>query len=715
MARREFLDLGPLLSPRGIAVVGASPRGNRGSRVLENLERFGYPGPVWVVHPHHDRVLGYPTVARVADLPAEIDLVLVAVQATRAVDAVREAAEREIRAVVVIGSGFGEGDAGTDHATELAELVAAHGLVLCGPNCYGVLDVAGGVAAYSGRVLEPLQRGNVALLMQSGALTHAVTDPAAGRGFGLSALITTGNEIGVQLSDYLAWYADDPRTQVIGVFAEGIRDGTAFAEAARRAREQAKAVVVLSSGRSEVGRQAALAHTGAVSGGAAALDGLLAQVGAVRVDDLDEFRETLLLFSHLLGGAQSVGPDLIGRAAGQVAMLSISGGACGLVADLAESVGLTLAPFGADVAQRLKEVLPEFAAVNNPLDVTGAAAEDTSILRDSLRAVATGADVAATVFVMNVGQPGPGQEEFYRAQARILAQVAQEAPTPLVLLTASSGTLHPELARICADGGVAVTMGLRPGARALSAWLAWQNHVPRSAPAALPRQPWPTQGGVVAGQDALRLLTTAGITVPRAALARTFQEAEKLAAELTGPFALKIESPDIAHKTEVRGVRLQVPVQEVAEATAQLLQDVRAAQPQARLEGVLVQEMAPGNGLECLVGVIDDPQAGLSMSIAPGGVLTELTGPAAARPIPLSERDVEELLDSSMLTALLAGYRGSPQLDRPALVRTAVAFSQLVAALPDVAAAEINPLLVGPVDRGTIAVDGLFIPRDARS
>jgi acetyltransferase len=701
MEMRRFRDVEPLLAPRGIAVVGATPRGNRGSRVLENLERFGYAGRVVVVNPGHREVLGHPAVPTVADLPSGIDLAVVALGADRAVGVVREAGEVGIRGAVVIGSGFGEGASGGERAAELAAVVAKYDMVVCGPNCYGTLDLGTGAAAYSGRVVDPLVRGNVALVMQSGALTHAVTDSALGRGLGLSALVTTGNEVSTTVADYLAWYADDHGTDVIGVFVEGLRDARAFADACRRARANGKAGVVLASGRSETGRRAAMAHTGAISGAAAALDGLLASVGAVRVEDLDEFRETLILFSTLAGRSRA--------SASGIGVLSISGGACGLTADAAELAGIELSTFSSTTNEALLAALPDFAAVNNPLDVTGAASEDPGILTAALRAVVADEGVGVALFAMNVGLAGAGQEEFYRRQARIIAEVAGETDKPLVLTGMTGGALDPGIAALAAPARVPVLLGIRPALRALRSWVTWPTLNTREAPSAPEPVDWPSAHAVAAGADALGALVGAGVRVARHRLVTDPGEAAETVASFDGPAVLKVESPDIAHKTEAGGVRLRVTADSAAREAADLLAEVATKVPGARVEGILVQEMVTGERLECLVGIVADPQVGLCLTIAPGGVLAELLGPAAARPVPVNASDVEELIDSSVLGTLLDGYRGGPPMDREALVDAAVRFSRLAASIPGLAAAEMNPLLVGERGHGVVAVDCLMV------
>lgn len=696
-----FRDLRPLLRPRSIAIVGASPRGNRGTRVIENLRRFGFGGEVHVVNPKYDEVAGVPCVPSVSALPDGVDLIVLAVSADSALAAMGDAGEHGIRAAVLIGSGFGEGSVGTGRADELQRLLTRYDMVACGPNCYGIADLVSGTAAYSGRIVDPLPRGNVALVLQSGALSHAVTDSAMGRGLGVSALVITGNEASATVSDYVAWYAEDESTEVIGVFLEGLRDADTFAAACRLARSKGKAVIVVSSGRSALGRQAAMAHTGAISGSAAALDGLLASVGAVRVGDLDEFRETVLLFSHLRRtGSKATG----------VSVLSISGGASGLTADAAESFSLSLPPFGPAATDQLTGILPEYAVVNNPLDVTGSAAEDPAILSRSLRVAADQPATGLVVFAMNVGLSGPGQEALYRKQAEILAEAAADTETPIVLMTMVAGPLDPVIHATLSQAGVPVVMGLRPGTVALKAWLDWAGYTPVARPEVEKAPTWPTAHAVASGSDAMEVLADAGVPAAPFGVAATAAEVAAVVERVGTPVVLKIESPDIAHKTEVGGVRLGLTTAVEATAAAEaMLESVRHRAPEANITGFMVQRMVGGDRIECLMGVVNDPQIGLVLSIAPGGVLAELMGPAASRPVPLAPRDAEELIDSSVLGTLLEGYRGSPAYDRAALVQTLVRFSEMAASLPGLAAAEVNPLLVLPEGEGVAAVDCLLI------
>jgi acetyltransferase len=696
----SFRDLTPLFRPRGIAVVGATPRGNRGLEVLRNLRRFGFEGATYAVNPKHDEIDGFPCVPTLGQLGAGTDLVVVAVAAERVVDVVDDAGMAGIPAAVVIASGFGDGGLGERRRDDLRSVLEMHGMVAVGPNCYGLLDVHQKVAAYSGSIVDPLEPGGVALILQSGALTHAVTDSAVDRGLGLSAIVTTGNELSASLADYVAWFANDPCSTVLGIFLEGLRDPVAFAAAARRARTAGKPVVVLATGRSGRGRSAALAHTGAVAGSGSALSGLLRSVGAIQVHDLDEFRETLLLLSSVPAP----------RAPG-AAVVSISGGGTGLMADLAEEMGLSLPELSDDVRVGVQGVLPDFGVAANPLDATGAAAEDPAILPALMGQLARNPSVGAVCFAFNVGHGSLGQEGFYRQQGHLLAAFARTCETPTVAFSMTSGQVDQEIRRTLANANVPLLSGMRPSLTAIGSWLRWYQQDVNDAPPTPAARPLPGHREVVSGYDALAELETMGITIPPYEVVASPEEAAEAAVRVGFPCVLKIESPEILHKTEVGGVQtnLRSP-EEVQRAAEAMWEKTRSAAPHAEINGFLVQGMVSGPTLECLLGVVRDPQVGLVLSVAPGGVLVELLGEAASMPVPVGAAQAESMLEGSALSRLLAGYRGAPPLDRQALVDAIVAFSDLAAAYGSgLAAAEINPLLVRARGKGVAAVDCLII------
>lgn len=697
------LDLAPLLDPQTVAVVGASPRGNRGLTILQNLARFGSKARIYPLHPRVSEIAGLTAYHDFDQLPETCDFVAIALGADPSLDVLEAAIEHGARAALLIAGGFGEGGVGLARRDQLSRLIAESGLLLCGPNCYGILNVASGFAAYSGDLVEPFTPGRIALVMQSGALTHSLTDSSVGRGLGLSHLITTGNEIATTTADYVCALALDERVDVIGVFLEGLRNPDRFAAAVATARAHGKPVVALTVGRSELGQRAAIAHTGAVAGGGAAMSGFLRRIGVVSTADIDEFRETLLLF----------GAGLI-PGEGGAALVTMSGGGAGLLGDIAEREELAIAPLRESTAAKIEAVLPEFATVANPLDVTGAAAERPELVSGAIDALRSDPGVGAVVLALNVAGASEGQQELYRGQARILADCCASAPGPPgVAISLVSGPVDAELVSILRGAGIPLLTGASPALAALSFWLSW-HHQP--TPPALVRQPCSAQpsgiaDGLVAGYRALQLIADAGIATPSAYSASSVSEIADGWSQITAPVVLKIESPGLAHKSDIGGVEPGIAsASALQQAAHQITARVAQRAPGLPIRGFLVQSQVSGPSVECLVGIVRDQQVGLVLSIAPGGLLAELGGPAATAPVPVSRDDIEYLIENSVLARLLAGYRGAPRADRTALVELICRFSTLAESLgPSLQAAELNPVMVLPDGEGAVAVDALIV------
>lgn len=697
-------DLRTLLDPRSIAVVGASPRGNRGMQILTNLRRFGSTARIYPVHPRAETVAGLRAYPDLASLPETCDFAAIALEADAALDVLEQAIEAGTRAGLLIASGFGEGSSGTQRRGRLDRMLAESGFRLCGPNCYGIVNLSAGFAAYGGQIVDPFEVGRVALVMQSGALTHSVTDSAVGRGLGLSHLITTGNEASVTLGQYVRALAHDDAVDVIGVFIEGLRDADDFADAAIEAANLGKPVVALTVGRSAPGQRAALAHTGAIAGRGEALSGLLRRCGVVQADDLDEFRETLLLFSA------RTAPTAQG-----VAIASISGGGTGLLADRTDELGVPVAELESTTVDQLSGILPDFATVANPLDLTGAAAENPDLASGALAALQTDPSVGLVVLALNVLRGSAGQADLYREQARILAKRAKEPGAPVVAMSLTGGEADEVVMRTLGDHDIPLLGGTTPSLKALAALMDWHR---RSTPTSIDRSPTSHSrplppGRVAAGETAIAILADAGISVPPSYVAADPAGVAARWDELTTPVVLKVESAGLAHKTEVGGVTTNIRTRDELRAAATRM-EAAVRDAQRAVDGYLVQSQVTEPAVECIVGVVRDPQVGLVLTVAPGGVLTELAGPAATTPIPASSAEIEYLLDASPLGALLDGYRGAPRADREALVQLVVDFGALAASLgPELHAAELNPVLVLSEGRGAVAVDALFVKEES--
>jgi acetyltransferase len=697
-----------LLRPSSVAIVGATPGDGRGGWIHEQLLRHGYDGPIYPVNPKYAEIRGARAYPTLLDIPGPVEFVAVALGAGQAISTIEQCAQKGVRAALFVASGFAEaGPAGQAIQAELRRVALAHGIAVCGPNCYGVANLHGRFAAYGGALTEPLRRGPIALLFQSGALTHSAMDPVAARTSGYSYIVTTGNEAVVELADYVAALADDPHTRVIACFAEGLKSPARFFTAARAALARGKRMVVLKTGRSELARRAALAHTGALTGPDDAYDALFRQLGIARVPDLDELIETAELLAQ-------AGPDKPGAAA----IITISGGSCGVAADLAQSVGLALAPLAEATTERLRAILPPFASPGNPLDLTGAIGGDPALLPGALDALAADEHVGALALALNtpIGGDQPSRE-LYQLMCRAVAERAAAGGKLHMVFSISSGAYDPEVVAIASAAGLPLLQGMRESLAALAHW--------QRAAVELPAEPDSLAGPPLAEAIALvrrsaeatlgeheakAVLAAAGLPVAREVLAATADEAVAAAEAIGYPVALKISSPDLPHKTEAGGVRLGlVGPEDVRAAFEQIVASARAYRPDARIDGALVQQQVPG-GLELLVGVVNHAGLGPVVVAGLGGVLVEALGDRAVRAAPFDVAEARAMIAETRAGRLLAGWRGGPPLDADALALALARVSRLAWELRDeVAAIDINPLIVLPQGHGVAIVDALIV------
>jgi acetyltransferase len=538
---------------------------------------------------------------------------------------------------------------------------------------------------------------------------------SAARTNGYSYIITTGNEAVIELADYVAAIADDPHTRVIACFVEGFKSPERFFAAARQAIGQGKRLVILKAGRSELAQRAALAHTGALTGPDDVYDALFRQLGIARVADLDELIETAELLSRTsrVPAGLSIGRD------SAAAIVSISGGSSSVAADLAQQLGLALAPIEPATAARLRAILPPFATAQNPLDLTGAIGGDPQLLPGALAALVADSKINAVALALNtpIGGDEPGQA-LYQAMCRAVAASAAVSDTLHVVFSMSSGQFDPEIVRIMRASDVPLLMGMRESIAALAHWQRDSVDAGMRDPtllagaelslaAQLVRQ---SAAATLAEHAAKAVLAAAGIPICREIAAATADDAVRAAEQIGYPVALKINSPDILHKTEAGCVRLSLDSPEtVADAFQAISEHAHRYQPGARIDGVLVQEMVHG-GVEALVGITNYAGLGPMIVFGLGGIFVEMLEDWAMRAAPIAEAEARAMIAETRAARILAGWRGGPPLDVAALAQALVLVSQLAWQLRDtIAAIDINPLMVLPLGQGVKVVDALII------
>jgi acetyltransferase len=703
------MDLTPLMKPRSVAVVGASQRVNRATRVITNLKTFGYAGRVFPVNAKYTEVLGLPCYPDLGALPELPDVVVVAIPGADVPAVLADAAARGVRGAVVLSSGFGEaGAAGRARQEALERLAAERGLAICGPNCYGVFNVALGSATFSADFTQAPRPGAVALVSQSGGFSHAIAEHLMQqRALGLSYIVSCGNQAGTGVEDYVEFLVEDPGTQVVAVYVEGFRRPATLRAAAARARALGKPIVALKVGRSENAREATLAHTGSLAGTPEIVEALLRQLGIVQVASLNEMLDTVTL----LAGAQRVT-----RPRWRTVVVSGLGGECGRVADAAERAGVELPPLSPATVEEIASFMPDFANPRNPLDGTGAMYEDASLFPRLLDCVLKedGADVVAVNLRANV--PRPGGWAPNREFARIIREKLAGGTDRLVLAFSSfaGADLDQDLVGPLAEVGVPFLEGTETAMLAIRHLVEHRRFLDRHAdtPAATvataPHSPVHARG-VLGNAEAMRLLREFGIPLADTVPAATADAAVAAAERMGYPVVVKVDSADVAHKSDVGGVRLGCgDAAAVRRAFDEVLAEVGRSAPAAKLEGVLVQPMVAG-GVEMIVGVKSDPVLGPAVVCGFGGVLVEVMRDVAVRVPPIDLRDAGAMLAELRGAPLLRGVRGRPAADVEAIAEVLVKIAALAETHRErLRAIDLNPLVVREAGKGAAVVDWLI-------
>ncbi|MGK7866034.1 acetate--CoA ligase family protein [Falsiroseomonas sp. E2-1-a20] len=673
--------LGTLLRPRSVAVVGASADATKtGGRPVGYLLKHGFAGDVWPVNPRVAEIAGLRCYPDVASLPRAPDVGIVLVGPERAEAAVRDLAARGCQAAIVLAGGYGEtGEAGAARQSALKR--AAGAMRLLGPNTIGVVNLTDHIVLSASGALEVanLPPGGLSVVSQSGGILGALLSRGAAAGIGFAKLVATGNEGDIEVAEMLDALVDDPATTAIALYLEGLRNPEAFRRAARRAAAAGKPVVAFKVGRSEAGALAAISHTGAMAGADRMYDAFFQSLGVLRAE---RFFDLLEVPSALSQGR---------RAAGfRVAVLTSTGGAGALVADAVGLAGGTLPPPDAEATARIAALIGE-AGIGNPVDVTLAGLRP-DLFRGAIGALLDSPGYDSLVVVVGssaLAQPDLVADSILEARGTsakpVIAYVSPHAPHIAAGLNARGvpASTTPE------------------GIAAILAALARPSPAPakESRAAALPELPT----GRLNESESKALFAHFGIPATREATARTPAEAEAAAAGLGARLVVKLLARDLAHKSDIGGVVLNVAPDQVAEVGARLL----AKLPEA--EGLLVQEQVSG-GIEMILGLVRDPHLGSAVLLGAGGTAAEIFGDTVLRMLPLTGRDALDMVAGLKVSRILAGYRGAPAADVPALVAAILAFSSMGEAFGErLLEAEINPLFVLPAGQGVRAADGLAV------
>jgi len=700
-ALRDPRSLKRLLAPRSMAVIGVSgePTGF-GARTVQNMGQFD--GPVWCVNPKYagQELHGRPCYASVDDLPGAPDSAVIALPRTGVMAAVQALAKKGGGGAVLYASGYGETDL-PERAVEEQELrdtARAMGFPLLGANCLGFCDHTqrAGATFMPDYVKMTAPAGGVGVVSQSGALGYALMQ-AAERGFAMCHMATAGNATDLDVCDLAAFQLTMPECRAIALVVEGLRDARRLFELGELARQAGKPIVVLKLGRGEIGAKAAMSHTGSLAGSTAAWSAGFERAGMLEVEDFDALLETAGFF------AKAGAPKARG-----VGILTPSGGAGIMAADHAEFAGLALPQPAPATEAIFRATLPDFGSPRNPCDMTAQVATNPKYFEDCMLAMLNDDQYATVVFPVVYHNPAPAATP---SRMKTLEPMAAASGKPICIAWVPESLEGPGAEAADVSPNLVLFRSMRRMMNALRLW--FHHHDPKPAPA-VPDAAASAAAGKLPGGAATLMeaaakaaFAEAGLPVVRELRAASPEDAARAAESLGYPVVLKVDSPDIAHKTEVGGVQLNLTdAAAVRAAFARIMEGAKQHAPAARVDGVLIQRME-ARGVELILGARRDPQFGVMVLVGLGGVQAELWKDVALEVAPVSPEGAMAMLKRLKAWPLLDGFRGAEPVDVQAVADAIARFSAFAAAAGDrLEEAEINPLLCRA--DGCVAVDGLM-------
>jgi acyl-CoA synthetase (NDP forming) len=686
----EFRSPLPLLDPPSIAIVGASERAKWATQIFGNLRAFGYKGKVYPVNPRLAEVWGSPCYPDLASLPEPPQHAMVIVPAPAVQSVLETGVKAGLKSATVYASQIGEGEDPqiVARGTALKALIEQSGLIVCGPNCMGANALREKYFGYPNTELCALAPGAVGIVTQSGGTLQYLGQVGAQRGCKFSYMISSGNEINLDLADYVNFLVEDSHTRVILLFIEGIRRPQVFMSAAAKALEAGKPIIAIKTGKSQKSRDSARSHTGAVAGDYAAFTAMCERHGIIVCPTLDDTVEMTLAFQS---GRLPKGP--------RVGWVTTSGGTVDLLYDYLDEIGGTTAPdFDAATKAKIRHLVSPELALKNPLDAgnPGGEAESAELCR------AIAADPNVDMLAWGSTLPS-GQRARDPA---LLRGVAQSTDKPVIAFVRMSFPVDQQAVAFQEQVGFPYLQGLPETARALAA-LAFYGA--RRGKQIAPLPPPRGRAETLEGAAFEAALAGAGLTPPKSGHAASPGEAAKIAARIGFPVALKIASAQISHKTELGGVRLNLKSAPEVEREAEALAAAVSKLASTRLDGFMVQEMV--EGVEVIVGAHHDPLFGPMIVVGAGGILVELVRDVACRLLPVGPPDARAMIAELKVAKLLAGFRGQPVADLDALVTAICGLSDFYLdhrhLLSDL---ELNPLMVLPQGKGVRAVDVRMAP-----
>ncbi|WP_019379274.1 acetate--CoA ligase family protein [Virgibacillus halodenitrificans] len=714
--KENYLSLEPLFNPRTVAVLGASENKNKlGYLQVKALLNNGFNGEIYPINPNSEMIEGLPCYPNLADTPKQVDLVLFCVSADKVKKCLEECGINKVKAAVIFASGFSEiGEDGQKEQEQLNKIAKKHGVRIIGPNCVGIVNTMNGLmGTFSpGLTHVPVnEQREVGFITQSGAFGVLTYIAAAQNGLTFNYFVSVGNEVNTQFSDVIEYMLHDDQTSIISGYLEGEKNPQKLRLLAEQALERNKPIIIMKSGRSLAGSRAAASHTGSLAGSDQIYDDFFKQTGIVRAEDYDD----IISFSKLfLSGRLPKGKN--------TAIITSSGGRGINEADRCERYGLNVHSLSQDTKQKIQKVIPPFASATNPIDLTAAAAiTHPELFLAPLQALVEDADtdiIFFSEFPMEWDENHPSLQKFI--------EICKSTDKLIFVTTFPlEGMSVPKGANALTKNGIPFIPGNLNPIRALSKLADYsEKYLQHMQKKELPKEDRVINkanvkdvlnpGATLSESEASNILDAYGIPTVKRSLAITADEAVQHAKQIGFPVVLKIDSPDIPHKSDANAIRLNVRnEQEVRHAFSEINKNAKWYKPNAKINGVAVQEMLR-DGVEIIVGVTNDTYFGPVIMLGLGGVFVEVFKDVSFRVSPLTRQDAMDMIEELKSSVILKGIRGRAPVDIEGIVEILLKVSALVSDYgEEIKELDINPLIV--YEKGVVAADAMLVVHERQS
>jgi acyl-CoA synthetase (NDP forming) len=710
-SRQRPLD--SFFTPQSIAIIGASPDAKKIRGLLQSLlQKNGYPGKLYPVNPSYGEIAGVRCFPSIGAIGESIDLALIAIPAPSVLPALEQCARAGVRNAVIISSGFAEEGGGSfEMQRDIAALARRTGMRISGPNAEGFYNEIGRVAATFSPAVDVMPGATrhiaatrrIGIVAQSGGIGFALYNRGRAMGLSFSYVVSTGNEVDLHIGDFLNHMVHDDATDVVMLFLESVRDAKSFVDAAAEAARISKPIIVAKIGKSDAGERAAASHTASMTGWNAAYRAVFAKHGFIEAHDPDE--------AVAIAAALTSAPVPNGDRA---AVITASGGAGAWAADVLATSGFTVPELSPDLQAKIAALIPSYGSARNPVDVTAQAIQ-TGGLQRAIELLNEADEIDVIALVVSLASEHRVLFELEAMQA-----IIESRRKPVLVY---SYTIPSEFGRgKMAEAGLPVFASLADLGKAARHLVARAHFIP---PTEVKRRRFQVPPGLfqrasakfgcLSESDSKQLLKACGIAFPDEQLVANDEEFDRAMNEIGFPLALKIQSADLPHKSEVGGVKLAIADAEAGRTVyCEMLQNVKSLRPDAAIRGVLVSPMAR-SGVEIIIGAVRDELFGPILIVGLGGIATELFHDVAYRPAPVSEADALAMLRELRSAALLQGFRGAPPSDIAALSALIAKVSLIADALPEIGEIELNPVIVHPEGLGVTVADALIVLNHASS